>query len=288
MKVSGIHSLGLRVPDLQAAHDFYLHNWGMGLAGSESDARYFQSKGCDHVDLTLRKGHDAVLDHVALAVRSEDDLHAALDALERAGHPVEQKRQRDPMPGEAFTTTIRDPDGNRVELVVPAKSSGTQPVTEGAAIGPRKLGHVVLWTPQLQKQEAFYSLLGFQVADRTHLGMSFLRCNTDHHSIAFAGSAHGRTGLQHAAFDVGSLDNVMREFGRLRTEGIACIWGVGRHGPGNNIFSYYQDPAGHVVEFYGDMETVPEADEIEPRFWGPEHKGDIWGVAGAPPEPFLD
>ena len=101
-------------------------------------------------------------------------------------------------------------------------------------------------------------------------------------------SKTGRTGVQHIAFDVGSLDNVMRNFGRLRDQGLDCAWGVGRHGPGNNIFSYYADPAGNFVEYYGDMEVFPVDDLVEARIWGPEHKGDIWGVAGIPPLAFRE
>ena len=68
---------------------------------------------------------------------------------------------------------------------------------------------------------------------------------------------------------------------------MACIWGIGRHGPGNNLFSYYEDPAGNLFEIYAELEQVPD-DEApsEVRFWGPEHKGDISGRAGPPPMQF--
>ena len=66
-------------------------------------------------------------------------------------------------------------------------------------------------------------------------------------SVFVTGFGLGRRGerLQHIAFDVGSLDNVMRNFARLRGLEVECAWGVGRHGPGNNVFSYYTDPAGN-------------------------------------------
>ena len=289
VRVTGIHRLGLGVPALQPASDFYLHRWGMDSAGSDGDERTFRSKGCGHGDLLLRRSDEATLDHIALSVASEADLDALLATVERAGFAVAQQPRRGQRPGEALLAAVDDRDGNRVELVVPAPAAeATARADDAAADGPRKLGHVVLWTPRPDAQEAFYALLGFRVSDRTHIGMSFLRCNTDHHTIAFVRSARGRTGLQHAAFDVGSIDNVMRAYGRLRDEGIACIWGVGRHGPGNNVFSYYRDPANNVVEFYGDMETVPLAEDVATRVWGAEHKGDVWGVAGAPPEPFRD
>jgi catechol-2,3-dioxygenase len=278
VRVSGLYRLGLRVPDLETVSDFYRDNWAMTVTGSDFSRRYFHSRGVAHADLMLQRGDSAALDHVAFSVASESDLQVLINTLERAGHAVRGPVQA-AHPGEGLSVAVSDPDGNRLELVVPSSIPSYK---------ERHLGHVVLWTPRMSEQEAFYTLLGFQVSDRTQMGMSFLRCNADHHSIALARSARGRTGLQHVAFDVGSIDEVMREFGRLRSQGIECIWGVGRHGPGNNVFSYYRDPAGNVVEYYGDMERVNPDETVEPRFWGPEHKGDLWGIAGAPPMPMRD
>ncbi|CAN5720312.1 VOC family protein [soil metagenome] len=288
IKVAGLYRLGLHVPDIDATSEFYSSKWMMELDAVEGSRRYFRSRGEDHSDLVLHQGPGKGLDHVGLSVRSEADLAAILDRLESSGvaSAIVQRPQPGTRADEQLVAAVTDRDGNRIELIVP-KQGGDAAATS-AQRRSRHLGHVVLWTPRIAEQEAFFALLGFQVSDRTHIGMSFLRCNTDHHSIALARSGSGKTGLQHAAFDIGTTDDVMREFGRLRQQGESCIWGVGRHGPGNNVFAYYQDPAGNVVEYYGDMETVDDPEVRETRVWGPEHKGDIWGVAGAPPNPFRD
>jgi len=286
-RVAGLYRLEFIVPDLGAAEDFYLNHWAMEPVADRGDSRRFRSLMASHADLVLRRGETARLGHVGFSVKSEQDLDALAGQLERGGFALTEAPHRSDREEEARVAAVNDPDGNRVELIVPSASASTRPPS-AATIGPKRLGHVVLWTPQQQALETFYGALGFQVTDRTHMGMSFLRCNTDHHSVALVHSRRGRTGLQHAAFDVGSIDDVMREYGRLRGEGVECIWGVGRHGPGNNIFSYYLDPAGNVVEFYGEMEDWPEQEHVEPRHWGPEHRGDIWGVAGAPPMPFRE
>lgn len=155
-----------------------------------------------------------------------------------------------------------------------------------SGVTPRKLGHVVLNTPNQPAMEAFYRTLGLRVTDRTSRGMSFMRCNRDHHTLALVNSP--RRGLQHAAFDVVELDNVMHALGELKRAGTPCIWGPGRHGPGHNIFTSYTDPAGNIVEYYAEMEQVDEDDDgpLEEKFWGPEHKGDVWGVAGPSPARF--
>ena len=286
-QVTGLYRLGLQVPDLDKVAGFYLNNWRMVAEGSQGNERLFRTKATDHADLVLRKGDAAKLDHIALRVASESELYELVDAVERAGFPVAAQPGKGRLPGEALAAAVNDPDGNRIELVVPSAASERWDA-DNSEIGPKYLGHVVLWTPRPEKQEAFYALLGLRVSDRTHVGMSFLRCNTDHHTLAFVRNSRERVGLQHAAFDVGSVDAVMRSFARLRDEGVTCIWGVGRHGPGNNVFSYYTDPAHNIVEYYGDMEKVEVSDELDVRFWGPEHKGDVWGIAGPPPAAFRD
>lgn len=288
-RVAGLYRVGLAVPNLEETARFYETNWAMEPVDAEGGRRRFRSRGQDHSDLVLSgiaPQEQARLDHVALAVRTEKELRDIVARVAQAGHPVLQACTPGRRPEERAWAAVEDLDGNRIELVVPTQAASA--AAQQGAGRARHLGHVVLWTPQIEQQEAFYALLGFQVSDRTHIGMSFLRCNHDHHSLALARSSQGRRGLQHVAFDVGGIDEVMREYGRLKQGGDECIWGVGRHGPGNNVFAYYQDPAGNVVEFYGDMETVESPDVPEARYWGPEHKGDIWGVAGGPPRPFRD
>jgi catechol 2,3-dioxygenase-like lactoylglutathione lyase family enzyme len=285
-RVKGLYRLGLRVPDLATMDDFYEHQWRLERIGSDNDQIFFQSNAVAHADFALRKAAEAGLDYIAFEVASEDELHAILEQAGRAGTPIAERLKRGTRPGDALVAAIIDLDGNRIELVVP-KPSEISRGSGGSGEGPKRLGHVVLWTPRVEHSEAFYRALGFQVSDRTHVGMSFLRCNTDHHTVAFVRSNAGRAGLQHVAFDIGSLDAVMKGFARLRSAGTACIWGVGRHGPGNNIFSYYEDPLRNIVEYYSDMEKVALTDDdLQARFWGAEHKGDIWGVAGPPPSPF--
>ena len=59
--------------------------------------------------------------------------------------------------------------------------------------------------------------------------------------------ASGDGGLQHLAFDVATTDAVMSGVAQLREHGVHPIWGPGRHGPGDNVFAYFEDPAGHIM-----------------------------------------
>jgi hypothetical protein len=112
--------------------------------------------------------------------------------------------------------------------------------------------------------------------------MVFLRANHDHHCIAF--NQADFTSINHAAYEVASLDGFMRSLGRLHRHGHEPGWGPGRHGPGNNAFAYFVDPAGMVPEVTAEVQQIDEA-TWTPRVWRrvPE-LSDLWGTAG-PPSP---
>lgn len=285
-RVQGIHRLALRVPDLDEARRFYRDVWLLEDRGSDLDFAGFRSGREDHDDLVLAEGSSQVA-HLAFQVPSTDDLDAIATRLAAAGLAPQPVSEQDLFRSDQAAIVVEDPDGRHVWLVTP-RPDAAEVVTPPAALAPDRIGHIVLWTPDQDAAERFYATLGFQVTDRTNAGMSFLRCNADHHSLALMKSREGRTGLQHVAYDVGSLDNVMQNFARLRSLGVNCVWGVGRHGPGNNVFSYYTDPAGNYIEYYGEMEQFDANAPVEPQIWGPQHKGDVWGVAGIPPLGFRE
>jgi catechol 2,3-dioxygenase-like lactoylglutathione lyase family enzyme len=144
---------------------------------------------------------------------------------------------------------------------------------------PVKLTHVVMNSADAEATADFAeAVLGFKVSDRTK-GMVFVRCNTSHHSTAFARA--GFTSLNHIAFEMNDLDAVMRGIGRLRDAGWTPAWGPGRHGPGDNVFAYFIAPFGAVVEFSTAVEIVPDDYRVGvPEDWTwPEGRIDQWGMS---------
>ena len=96
--------------------------------------------------------------------------------------------------------------------------------------------------------------------------MVFLRCNPAHHRLAIL---PGPPALNHVAFDVSSVDELMRGLARLTEKGVKLSWGPGRHTAGNNTFTYYLTPNGNAVEYTSDLEEVDEetlaADDLRAR-----------------------
>jgi catechol 2,3-dioxygenase-like lactoylglutathione lyase family enzyme len=90
-----------------------------------------------------------------------------------------------------------------------------------------KIGHLALYVHDLQQSAKFYTeVLGFQISDvypedggMLPGGAVFVRLNADHHGIAlFKATKDYRpgAGLHHIAFEVSSLDEVLRVRDHLR------------------------------------------------------------------------
>lgn len=53
----------------------------------------------------------------------------------------------------------------------------------------------------------------------------------------------------------------------LQEHGVEIVRGIGRHGPGNNLFLVFKDPDGNNVEVYCEMTQIGERDAHEPQVW---------------------
>ncbi|KXO92657.1 dioxygenase [Tsukamurella tyrosinosolvens] len=148
-------------------------------------------------------------------------------------------------------------------------------------VRPRKLGHAVVGTTDLDATRRFFvDGLGFRISDHIVGHGSFLRCSTDHHNILVLAAPVAY--LHHTSWQVDDIDEVGRgAYDMLDGHPDRHVWGLGRHYAGSNFFWYLKDPAGNFSEYYSDMDCVPE-DEL----WTPE---DLEGARGlfrwGPPPP---
>jgi catechol 2,3-dioxygenase len=74
---------------------------------------------------------------------------------------------------------------------------------------------------------------------------------------------------------------VMRGMGRLKDAGCPSVWGPGRHGPGNNTFSYFVAPFGACIEYTAEVQRVDDSYRTgTPESWQwPPGRTDHWGIA---------
>ena len=143
---------------------------------------------------------------------------------------------------------------------------------KGIGFQIRKIGHVVLHCRELERSVRFYTeVLGFQVSDvypqeMTPGGMVFLRCNADHHGIGLVGAGDTESparDLNHLAFEVGTLDEVLLATRRLRECG-ATIDFEGRRRAGVQIAVEFRDPDGHRLEIYWGIDQVGSDGTLRP------------------------
>ncbi|KAG5800962.1 hypothetical protein H9Q69_000089 [Fusarium xylarioides] len=102
----------------------------------------------------------------------------------------------------------------------------------------------------------------------------------DHHNIFIAGSHEIKEGIKahHINFEVDDVDSQVVGHHYLRRKGYINVFGVGRHVLGSQIFDYWFDSSGFIVEHYVDGDLVnedsPQADEpavaATVSSWGPE------------------
>lgn len=140
----------------------------------------------------------------------------------------------------------------------------------------RKLGHVVLQVSNLERSLTFYTrILGFKVSDvypeeMMPGGMVFLRCNTDHHSLALVGAGKGEAEnieLHHFAFEVATLEEVIRARDHLRAHNVPIDF-EGRRRAGCQIAVEFRDPDNHSVEIYWGVDQVGSDGRVRPsREW---------------------
>ena len=127
-----------------------------------------------------------------------------------------------------------------------------------------KIGHVVLNVQDAERSARFYTeVLGFEISDvypeeMVPGGMVFLRCNTDHHGIALVGSTGApseNVELNHIAFEVGSVDDVVRARDHLRRHGVPIDF-QGRRRAGCQLAVEFRDPDNHRLEIYWGIDQI--------------------------------
>jgi catechol 2,3-dioxygenase-like lactoylglutathione lyase family enzyme len=135
-----------------------------------------------------------------------------------------------------------------------------------------KLGHVVLNCSDLERSVRFYTeVLGCEISDvygddMMQGGMVFMRFNADHHGIALVGTMDGPSPnfeLNHIAFEVASLDEVVLARNHLRNHGVVIDF-EGRRRAGVQIAVEFRDPDGHRLEIYWGLDRVGADGYIRP------------------------
>ena len=286
----GVHSLDqfvFSVPDIADAEQFY-QAFGLDVR-RDGNRLELRTAGKPHRWATVvANGEPKRLQYLSFSAYEED-----FDALSRR---LESRGACEPHAlSDGRGAWVRDPDGTRVQVITGPKVSSSGKVSstpaavvpgKGAApkrstaqpVRPRRLSHVLLFTPDVARQVAFYGeTLGLRLSDQSGDIIAFMHGPhaSDHHMLAFAKS--DACGLHHSSWDVASFDDVGYGAELMKSRGYAKGWGVGRHVLGSNYFYYVQDPWGSWVEDSYAIDFVPHDVDWRPGDHPPEDSFYIWG-----------
>lgn len=280
IKVHNIAYIAYRAPDLDRMEAF-LSDFGLTRSARAGDVLYMRGASpAPYIHIT-EKGEPGFV-ACGLAASSMQDLE------QMAGRDGASAIEKLDSPGGGSRVRLRGPDGFRIDLVHGIKPAEPQPAREplilnyahekqrrGGLQRPLKeparvfrLGHAVFKVSDAEKAATWFeSNLGMLRSDRLFipdnpkqtLGV-FLRCDrgsdwADHHSI-FVIHSPDDIKVHHASFEIQDFDAQHIGHEWLKSKGWHHEWGIGRHLLGSQVFDYWRDPWGHLVEHYADGDLL--------------------------------
>lgn len=270
-----LHHLHLLSPQPEALAQFYSRAYGMRAEASGS----VWICSAPNRRLVIGEGPVNRLAYFAFAFANE----AAIDAQRQrvASHASIGANLSPLFDQRAFS--VVDPHGNSVVFGVGSStpSLAAAPATSPAP-SPIRLQHFALRSTQPSDLLPFYrDVLGFVVSDRVQddtgrLRACFLRTDNEHHALAiFDASTAQHDHLSFEAPDWTALRDWADRMGALKEP---IVWGVGRHGPGNDVFFMVRDPDGNLAEISAEIEVcAPGRPE---GLWPHEQRTlNLWGMA---------
>jgi len=272
MHIQGIDEITFGVTDLDACRRFCA-DWGLRLVEEDGQQLVFESlNGCRVIAAQSEKPGlspgiepDPTLREVVWAVSSETELDVCRARLhEQPGYFDDDHR-----------VGCTDPNGLAVRVQVTRKRpiqlecaiantwavrtrvNSPAPAYERAA--PVEVGHVVFFVKDLAATTAFYEqCLGFVVSDRYPGRGHFMRCAPEggHHDLFLLQTPDCRVGLNHVAFTVRDLHEVVGGGMHMSRQGWTTELGPGRHPISSAMFWYFDSPAGALWEYYTDEDEL--------------------------------
>lgn len=275
-RVNKLRYVAVAVTDFPSEREFTKAAWGLKEVETDADTAYFSAESSSQPYIyRLRKADERRLDLISFGAEDRQAVDQLAKRVASSGAKLISEPTKLDAPGGGYGFRFFDPDGRTVEISADFAKREARELRRGESI-PASLSHVVMHTGDVKKTVAFYEQqLGFRVSDWLGDAFCFLRCNEWHHSIAFL---PGPTALNHIAFAMRDLDEMMRGTGRLLRSKVELCWGPGRHTAGDNTFAYFLAPSGHVLEYTAEVEQVDDA-TWKPTVYGRSPDvSDQWGT----------
>ena len=214
-------------------------------------------------------GEDKRLGYAAFACRDANGLAAIRARADAGGVPI----LTSPSPlfgGDGFA--VQDPDSNQIVFGL-AQQEQPRPGLRSP------LQHLTLASQDPDAFERFYlDKLGLLISDTVRdaegrLMVVWMRTNHEHHTLSCF--RHARQGMDHHSYEAGDWSVIKDWCDRMGDRRIPLMWGPGRHGPGNNLFVFVEDPDGNWIEISAELETIYDRPM---KVWPHEERTvNLWG-----------
>ncbi len=144
---------------------------------------------------------------------------------------------------------------------------------------PATFAHFVVKCRDLKKSIAWYEdVLGMRIQHGNDF-IAFMTYDDEHHRLALAQipnqelPAQDAAGVDHVAYTLGSMDELLGTYKRLREKGIEPAWSI-NHGLTTSL--YYADPDGLRIEF--QVENYATKEELNAYIQGPDFEENPIGI----------
>lgn len=273
--------MGMRVADLDAAVEFQTEILGLVETERVDGVSYLTCNERHHELLLIEDREKQGYDHIGLEVEDAATLESMRAGIERAGGKL-LGGIYDGEPGIDRAMIVQGPAGHVFKLFcgmesVPAPELGDRPI---------KFEHVSIKTNWPRTLERFLKDgLGFRFSDRMGPFASWWHCDGDHHGMAVVLAP--KPEFSHYAWTMEDLNHLGRVADRLKHgRDQKLVWGPSRHGPGNNLFSYFLDQDGAMIELCADLAQMPPFGDYVARKW-PKSPTTINQWGSPPPLKFI-
>ncbi|KAK3663876.1 hypothetical protein LTR22_005337 [Elasticomyces elasticus] len=295
-------------PDLEEITTFLL-DFGMHIAKKSSDGEriWYRGYGTTQYVYYAQRGPKKFLGGTF-----EVESHAELEkAAKIAKSPSSGNEELTEAPGGGYMLTLHDPEGFPINLLYGQEAAAKGDYPEKVIVndevdkprvrkfnrftpGPaavHKLGHYGLCVKDFPAQMEWYTR-NFNLAPTDFLYVPveggerkdvavFLHLDrgnepVDHHT--FFMSTNPTSHVHHCSFEVHDYDTQHLGHQWLASKKYTSVWGIGRHILGSQIFDYWWDTTGNMIEHYADGDLVNKdtpvawnnAGDESLAVWGPE------------------
>ena len=275
MALKGIDAVVFGVHDMDKARRF-LDDWGVErVSSTDAEARYRTRDGSEVIVLR----HDD--EKLPPAIESGNTVREVVWGAANEAELADTLKGVSGLPsfriGSDGMARVNDPNGlslafrvsRREPLVIkptPANAPGAhQRVDDRAPIitqaNPINIGHVVLFAADFPAMRDFYTdQLKFIVSDEYPGFGVFTRCQAvgGHHNV-FMLNRPGKAGINHVAFTVADIHEVIGGGIAMSKKGWATEIGPGRHPISGAYFWYFENPLAPPLEYFADEDFCTEA-----------------------------